>query len=124
MRRRSSDGPPFFRYWHSADMPDDRADVRFDPKRTWTPIDLAQDTASKSSLWLFVGWDVIISISPNPGGPSRTKFAPTGVALFVAEGVIGTAIGYYRPYYRYGYGYPYYSLLLWLLSRYCLWFGF
>jgi hypothetical protein len=28
--------------------------------------------------------DAIISISPNPGGPGRTKIAPTGVALFPA----------------------------------------
>ena len=30
------------------------------------PIDLAQGTASKSNLWLFVGLADVISISPTP----------------------------------------------------------
>jgi hypothetical protein len=36
----------------------------------------------------------IISISPSPGGPGRTKIAPTGVALLSARMRLGPIGGY------------------------------
>jgi hypothetical protein len=43
-----------------------------------------------------VGLADVTSISPNPGGLARTKFAPTGVALFMVSD-IGTALATIGP---------------------------
>jgi len=62
------------------------------------PIDLAQGTASKSSLWLFVGLtDVIISISPTPAALAERS---------------SLRLGSLYPWLRLS------ALLLWLASRY------